>query len=424
MKTNDPRLTSFVLGELNAEDSRAVKDAMNTNKAIAEEIAAIESMVSLVSKGFASDHLKLTAQQRGKIFSSGAVSKVDSIVSFNSARSPKLTWWSAGIAAAAAITLIFTIGPSSNNRQMVDFNNFSASELTERMGLNTKVWNQTGTIVSPASGSKLEHALAHSPKEYKAVSIEKCRTSIAQGSDQVSPLPFLKTQSQNSSLLPLTSGIASWEWIRTASLNGSEIQPSMVRTEELINAMDLPVEPTYSTKGLASALELVPCPWDSNALLANIHFENTNAVVLEKVSAGIQVSETVENFQILGYQAGDKSSLDAPEILNMEPGYKHSALVLLQFAQAPTSDTSLITLHLSVNGTRESIRYSFDETFRPIPSKRSIMATSIAAWAKKYEDGTPRGPWFADTSDSLRRFTFASENASVQQLAKVLLGQE
>jgi hypothetical protein len=195
----------------------------------------------------------------------------------------------------------------------------------------------------------------------------------------------------------------------------------MVRTEELINAIDLPIEPTYSTKGLASSLELLPCPWDHNALVAAIHFENTNPGTLENVSAGIQVSPAVKSYQIIGYTTGDKSSLDAPEKLNMEAGYKHSVLVELKFAQAPSSNDSLVTLHLSVNDTKESIRYGFDETFVPIPSERSTMTTAIAAWAKLYEEGSTRGAWYADVRDDIFSFTYNSVSQPTQQLAKTLL---
>lgn len=422
MQLNDPRLTAFVLGELNAEDAKAVKDAMQTNKAIAQEITAIEDSIQLVSQGYQSDQPKLTASQRAKIYSAGSDLNIEDINSVSN-RSSKITWISASIGAAAAVALIMVF--AKNNRSSPDtvaFKDFSASQLSERIGAAQLPWSQQTTQAEPSDISPLEKALNSSPAEFRNTLVEHVHDTLHLSTSTVPRFAseWLRPTEQNSVTLPLTSSTLSWEWISQTAHTGGTLNPSLVRAEELMNAVSLPSSENMALQGITAGLDFSPCPWNENALLAVIHIKNSKKVAISDVGAGLSLSLQPTQFRLIGYHSDEDSALDSATRSTLDGKYSQTVIYQLDFDTTPPHSKSLATLHLSVGEEQRTMIFNYDPLQPTALSPASTFAIATSQWAKIIQDGSHSDEEQSELKNTLNTLKESSRSTKAAEVYKTL----
>src|SRR5215510_13623335 len=74
MNTDDPKWTSFILGELEAEEKEAIRQQIENNPAAIERVDQIREVSSLIQESF-NEHasLELTPEERRAILAAGHV---------------------------------------------------------------------------------------------------------------------------------------------------------------------------------------------------------------------------------------------------------------------------------------------------------------------------------------------------------------
>lgn len=382
MKTNDPRLTGFVLGELDAEDSRLVKDALHVDKAIAKEVKAIEQSVDLVANALGSPQPKLSAEQRKKIFSASET-ETSNITPFPDRKSRMGLAVALTGAAAVAVAVFSLKNMNSNGYGVANFDAFSTSALSQRMGLSAEPWDDSTTTKVALPAASLQAAVSQNPIAYRKKSTELNIpvTSVNRQLELAQHSPEIEVKEQNSVTLPLTCGNLSWKWIQEAHTNHTAISKGIVRTEELANAVHLPLTHEYTFKGVTTSLEFAKCPWDNHSLLAVIQIENKKSSVVSDVSAGLSVSSSIKSFQVLGYGSSTNDTLLAPATLNLEPNFRHTVICQLDFNQLPSDQSSAVSLHLKVGENQQSIAYDYSKAALAHTSSASHLPIATSFWS-------------------------------------------
>jgi len=422
MKKNDPRLTAFVLGELNVEDAIAVKDAMLLDPAIAAEIAAIQEMVNTVAESYGTSEKKLNATQRSKIFSAGNHSKIEDIES-GRGLSSSFTWISAGVGIAAAVTLLITFsGKNDLGKGEVSFRDFSSEELKQRLGASSVAFSpSTDSQQALASENNVAAAIQKSPMKFRASASEKAAQSPPTGISEnlQNTQNWQIVSEQNSTFLPLTCSTLSWDWIKELSNSNNALSPSMIRSEELINAAKLPFVENFSLKGVGAGLEFAPCPWEEDNLLVIVHFNNKGTKTINNVSTGITFSSNVEQFRLLGYGA-ESSILKAPISASIDADYRHSVVYEITLTQNPLSIDSLATLHLKAEEEHRSLKFNFNKRESENLSPASQFAVAVNYWTEVSLSKNPTPNQLQSAKESLEKVMTSSQDEKVSILCKVL----
>lgn len=422
MQLNDPRLTAFILGELNAEDAKAVKDASLTNKAIANELATIEETINLVSEGYQTSDIKLTASQRSMIYAAGSDPKIEDISSSKS-RSMKVTWISASIGAAAAVALLMVFGRTNGSSgDSIDFSSFPASQLAERVGVAQWPWDHGSENMAVLEISPLEKALSSSPAKFRTALREEVKSdlNIVPTSDSSFASKWLHPIHQSSTTLPLTSSSLSWQWIHQTEQSGAALITKFIRAEELMNAVKLPIFEHFALDGVTASLDYSPCPWNKNALLAVIHIQNTEKMAIAEVSAGISLNLQASQFRLIGYDSAETSSLDSTAQATLDAQYHQTVVYELDFNELPAEDSPLVTLHLRVKNEQRSMKFNFDPIQTHSLSPASVFAIASSHWAKLIQEGESTENERAELKLKLSALQDSSSSTEAAKIYKTL----
>ena len=385
MKANDPKLTAFVLGELDAEESRTIKLAMQQDQSIAQEVSAIQEMVNLLNEGYQNQEVKLSAEHRAKVFAAGSEAKIEDIQSLK--RRHWLPWAGAATAVAAAIALIFNFtqqnGDTGEEFSGTSFAQFHTQQLSAPMGIESSSWSGDTSSTQATLSSPIRQALSKSPSSFHKELTQRASTITPPNSGEYKNASWVDTNDQASTTLPMLSGNLSWQWIQNAIETNQNIHPSIIRTEEIINAVPTRFSQDFSAGGVSAHLELLPCPWNANAVLAVAQFKNDTNQTISQVSTGMTFAPSVKRFRILGYRDSAPLKLSAPTNINLEPGFSHSIICEIDFAQKPSTTESLVTLHLATKTKNQSVPYNYNEQAAENTTSTSAALAYWAQWAGK-----------------------------------------
>lgn len=343
----DPRLTAFLLGELPAEESAAVKRAIDGDPALQSAVRELETIKTLLTETLAPNSIQLLPAQRENIRTAlKAESKI---------LRPTLggSWkrWGIPLAAAAVITLGITIFSSKPGRPAQVSDNHPPAE--------TPAVHESPKIrLLPAPG----------PVDRSAPAPATAKTNTAGTSDlpELRPRSYLAAADFPTMELPVQSGKSSLDWIRKAILDKHELpHHDAVRLEEILNSFSLrPAGITVvarqpaahwhpdsrdtgtTTHAATIATETLACPWKPSASLILVSIRGNPYSDCEIKAVFHATPENVSRYRLLGFSpvaGGNEAPL--PTIL---PAKSSTTLVIE--VEPANAATGIGTIEWSVNG--------------------------------------------------------------------------
>lgn len=277
MKLNpdDPRLSAYLLGELNSEEAAEVDRAAAADPAIQVSLNELQKTM-----GFLSDTLggvpeqKLLPAQRQQVLRAGRdADQEGKVVELPSAKRGARPWLT-GLAAAAAVTIAAVV----LNRMGGESGTGTGSEWADEIALLPMPGPSAGEgMTMPGKGSSSETEMARQIESRGsqflgevARKLEQVRLPEADRLPQTTSLAgFSKTEELR---LPVVLGSSSPAWVNRWMQERQEFPPKrLVRVEEFINAVSLRTSDEF--KGLRYGLQVTDSPWNPDSRLIALQLE-------------------------------------------------------------------------------------------------------------------------------------------------------
>lgn len=325
----DPRLTSYVLGELSPEDTAKLEYAIAADPALRVAIAEIERSQAGLGEAFGCGADVLLSRQRGAIAGAAKeAARKGKVSRLKSHRQLPIKWlWP--VAAAAVIGGgIFLM-----------------------------------TLVSPDGGKSGKKAVAGNANE----NVELSPDDKFHGDGSVVKLPLIAGKR---SLSIVTNAVR-----ERREMPGRDD----VRIEELLNGFPLHTKGTAALwKGCSIGVEVIACPWKPSASLIFVDIRGAKDEQRELSVEYRKNDETVLDHQILGYQpiAGTESHQAAR---SMEPGAEHFLAIFVN-----GSGDDLGSIEWTVDGeTAPAVPLERDSEKEPSDDARfAALICSYGLWLR------------------------------------------
>jgi len=105
--------------------------------------------------------------------------------------------------------------------------------------------------------------------------------------------------------LPVIAGEVSWHWLRSAVLDDGRLPPpAAVRVGELVNAFRYAPGGRLDCSGVGVAAESGPCPWDEDAQLVLVTIEGADDDPRQVAAAFVADPAVVRSYRLLGFGGG------------------------------------------------------------------------------------------------------------------------
>lgn len=266
---DDPRLSAYVLGELDAAEMVRVERAAAADPAIRISLNELERTAGMLTDLFgAESEARLRPTQRRAVMKASA----DSGSSGVSVELPRASWrpWILAVGAAAAVVLAtVAIGRFGGSRPGGLVN-------AEEVSLLPAPGPESGgarVASGGAEGASLSKPA--DPVDQAGPFREIARTQERGKLPDRAKLPAtgnLASPSSDAELrLPVVTGTGSAVWVRRWIMERGELPPrDAVRVEEMVNSVTLPMEPLGEE--LEFAVSAMPCPWDNTRTLVGVGF--------------------------------------------------------------------------------------------------------------------------------------------------------
>jgi len=413
---DDPQLTAYAFGELNAKETKEVAKLVAVDpelRAAVNELVAIET----IFQTGAEPKYSLRPEQRAAIFQSS--SEPDNVVHI-----PVKSWGKRvvavlGVAAAVVVSLTVLQRPNGETAESIvqlDWSSLSDSELLQRVSPNLEDWENTEKISSEQSSKVSEGLQMHASSlrdemAGRAEVVEASTLPTASFTEQDSP--WIVRSEHAKTRVPLAAGNASYAWVQKSVAAGKLPTPASVRVEELLNYFPAKPMADIVHKGISAGVEVVESPMDSSELLLFVSFNAKQSLELE---AALEFSDSVKSYKLLGYQSGSNGAELAASQL-MEAGSSHKAAYALQLAAGVDENQPILDLHLrQVEASEQaSLAVIYTKTEWQELSSGGKMQLLVVTWAE----------WLADSSQKeLREIVeqMSSSVSPVQSDERKLLG--
>lgn len=297
----DPRLTSFLLGELSGEEAREVEQAIAEDPALQEASRELEQVRQFLVSDLATLPAKLNPEQRDRVLAEAR--SLDQGIKSAPGRSSLR--WILPLAAAASITAGLFVFLASQQHPVP--NPASVSSNTPNQPAPDRIH------LRPAPGPADASAKSIASNARPARTHPTLPPLLTRGYVAAAEFPSIE--------LPVQSGKSSLEWIRQAILTRHE-RPAHeeIRVEEILNSFNLrpagvtvvsrlPAagwHPDDRSSGQTShaatiAAESLACPWKPSATLVIITVRgnpNTDCNIKAAFRAN---SANVSRYRLLGF---------------------------------------------------------------------------------------------------------------------------
>lgn len=353
LHTEDPRLTSYLLGELPADEAAAVERAVAADPALQTALKELETIQRLLTDTLAPRANSLLPDHRETIRRAASQAALSDKPTLSAARRRSWKPWLAPLAAAAAIALaaiVFTSKPAPSKPATAGNAPAVESSQPDETHLRIKLLPAPG----PADAGKAALAAKGEPLATE------------------SELPALRTRSYVAAAdfptldLPIQSGKSSLDWIREAILTKRELpHRNAVRLEEILNSFSLrptgvtvvarnPAtgwHPDNRSNGMTShaatiATETLACPWKPSASLVLISIRGNPYSDCEIKAVFRANSASVRQYRLLGFSPAEGQ--DNAPLPTRLPAKSATSLVLEVESATATGDLGAI--EWSVNG--------------------------------------------------------------------------
>lgn len=399
LKSNDPRLTAYALGELTREETAEIAQQLQGNLKLQKEIEEIDSFGLALSAALGNnDAIKLSPSQRSTIFQSGRTPTSEDIISIH-----KKQWLRPVIVtlgAAAVLTLSFVWLNNMAGREdlggQLNMTKIDQSDLIAPITPNQSKWNpsanngvsnvssNTNTTFENAGNTNIENmgeGLMHHPVKLRN-QIEKTAASD-NNLVEISENDWEMRGDKAMTRLPLVCGNASWKWMEQwvatkSTSNSAKPSKNAVRIEEIINHFHYSHPADIQIGNIHTGISLVQCPWDANHQIAIVLMQNRSDKD-SYVEAAVTMSEAVSKYRLIGYAktAQPGAAQVAPTKVNITAGYSHLCMYEIELNDNAEIGNDVLTL--SVN-TQQA------DALDQLSSNSLNVQHSDLAWSKAPQD--------------------------------------
>ena len=293
--SDDPRLTAYVLGELDGQDKAALEQALANQEHLRETVQEIERVIGLIQKSRAAE--RAVRARRTRFFSRPNGWR----------RPPSALQWThwAPLFAVTAAALIFLVW-----RPILLENRDNARRASHdaRPGAAHEYASNIGAAVDAEPSRPPEQAN-----------------------------PFLSPRTMPFSVIPLNVGVASYQIIREDIQQKRRPEPASIRIEELVNYFPYQYPEPEEGRPFSLIAETGPAPWSPEnrllrvavktptAELKGIDQERFNQAIARKVQIRVGFSPIgVLAYRLLGFV--DDSRTSEPETKDLTAGQSITAL--------------------------------------------------------------------------------------------------
>lgn len=338
LQPDDPRMTSYVLGELPPKEAKIIEERLGSQPHLADEMAKTQALGRLLCEAYEREGLSLHPVQRAVIRSVGQSQEA---LNLRSVRRRGDYYRGAGIALAAAasiaVALIILSKTPVQNREvaqteveelqmevilcpatLAQWGKKGGSAATPQLAEN-QVSEQKDKPENEPRTARQEFAdrVIADPQRFFASAELTARRQLLPTPESFVPLlenSYLATSEQPSTVVPVMAGRTSFAWVERYLRERGELPPrDAVRLEELVNYPDYCEKAQAQVGGVSLASELVPCPWNEDSLLLGILLQREPGSELrEKVSVKLEIDEDrVAEYRLLGFAQPDGEVVSA-----------------------------------------------------------------------------------------------------------------
>lgn len=441
MKLNpdDPRLSAYLLGELNHDERAEVEQALAASLPLRDELNDLRQVVRSLEGGFAAGgQLSLDPARFARVLGAArladrAARAVPQAPGRPAHRGLRGWWLGAGVAAAVAISVgVFWPEPVDGPARFAiragggggDDNwqrHARLAALTPVAAPGARVGKPKLGLAELEGGTSKPLVAVERNQETESL-LERIKHEAEEGSlpspgefPELTDQQFRAVEDAFDVPLPLLSGGSSWSWVRRFIDERHTLPPAnAVRIEEMINAF--PVTGGDPSARLAMDVEVAQAPWNPEAALAMVRVANqTPDAITASLSARFHASG-VSAYRLIGYaDFGSASAAEASATL--APGTSHLLLIELRThgAAAPA-----IELNLQSNSPLQVAANTPPNPF-PSASQEFRFATLIACFGKALRAG-PGTPEVAMLRQVLEPFVpvTADQSAAVALIHRAL----
>ncbi|MBB5350973.1 hypothetical protein HNR46_001207 [Haloferula luteola] len=317
---DDPRLTGYVLGELDEADARLVERAAASDPAIRLTLQELERTC-----GFLGDVLgpmgeaKLRPRQRRAVLKASTEEDRQLQAEQPKERRSRAGWMMAGAAAAVMVAAA-----------MLGRGGRSGEGTVDAVALLPAPGPGAGTI-QVATAGQVQQGTPQAPQGSEGIVsgpafLQRTRSLSEAPLPSLTQLPVtadLGGFATDSSLrLPVVTGTGSAVWVRRWIRERGELPPrDAVRVEELVNSLTIPTRPLGD--GLECGVGSMRCPWNAERMLVAVALRSR-----DEDSVGLTVRSLSDEPRRVVGSYGMRSDAKLPTTL---PAGR-SQLVLLEFS--------------------------------------------------------------------------------------------
>ena len=264
IEPNDPRLTAYALGELEAEDLASFEALLAEDEAARSELSAIRQTTALLTNELQSDDVQLSTERRARI-ESALPSKQPAKVSLLRKKS---FWAISAVAAALPLTLV----------ALATLNQRAAPQLSEQAG-KIAMLDEPAPVTAPAP-------MATAPADLKSKAMgppplgRADRGEIApdrqpdhntESYDSLQDNPFISVKTDPRSTFSIDVDTASYSLVRRFLTQNGRLPPKgAVRIEEMINYFSYQYPQPNDGKPFSVTTEVNQAPWAKDHRLVRI----------------------------------------------------------------------------------------------------------------------------------------------------------
>lgn len=359
----DPRLTSYLLGELSAQDAELVASAIQDDPALAAAIAELEEARDSLAETLDLGEPRLDPEQRGRILAAARMAEPKTSPFSIASLRPYL----APVAAAAAIAIVAAItwrslhGPDPAVGA-------SEPDVAETGGATG---DDAGTVPLPVLADRADF---RKPQDSRQMAI-----------------PVIGRQS---GFVPIA---------KTIREDRKLPDPSDVRISSLLNSYQLRPEgptvvarfpvsawhpdnrsPVVTTHAATAATEVLPCPWKPSSVLVVISLRGNPSVDCEIEARFVPRAETVRRYRLVENRIpGGAATSSASHLLRAG----ESSLIALE-VEASTASGSIGSIEWNTNGrAATSVPVELDPSREPSNDARfAALLCAFGLWTANDPD--------------------------------------
>jgi len=414
---DDPRLTSWLMGELRPDEAAAIKLAVAADPSLRVAVQELEEVLQLLSDTLPLTPQTLAQEQHSKIMEAARLAdSSDRIILLKPQRKP-LKSYLLPLAAAAVVMLallVFSFLPKDEKHTVSSAIPNKIEELPMEVALLPAPGPPDANVsetpnVRPAASSKLMKLEAANTTAYNQKGeafLRKVAERLAESPVPMEKdLPQLRPRGQILALdqpsldLPVYAGVSSYIWItRTIREDHKRPPANAVRLEEILNRFSLrPSGPAAVAQGVTISTETTTCPWKPSSTLLLVSFRGSS-IADSNVSARFKANpENVRKYRLLGFSP--VSDLE-PSPLPTRLSSKAITSLVIELEPSTTAE-DLGTIEWSVNG-QPAPALALTRKSDAEPSDDARFATLVCTYAQWLAD-QPAGVIDAEMLAALAR---------------------